>query len=95
MGEQYPEEACVEGVEGSCYSLVVDRLEASWVVGTKKAEVEGLEEVQQAAGTHGGGMAELGVRSLEAWERRMDLLSSSWTADFGSLLQTCRSCWWT
>lgn len=85
----------MEEVEDSCCSLVVDKSAASWVVGTKRAEVEGLEEELQAAGTHGGDMAVSEVRSLEAWGRRMDLQSSSWTADFGSLLQTCRSCWWT
>lgn len=85
----------MEGVEDSCCTLVVDRSAASWVAGMKRVEVEGLEEVQQVAGTHGGGMVELGVHSLGAWVHRLDLLSSSWTAGFGSPLQTCRSCWWT
>lgn len=58
MGGRYLEEACVEGVEDSCYNLVVDRSAAGWVVGTKRVEVEGLEEALQVAGTHGGDMAE-------------------------------------
>lgn len=88
--------ACVGAVaEGSCCSLVEDRLAASWVAGMWKEEAEGLEEVPLAADRRGGDMAELGVRSWAAWERRRDLQSSSWTAGSGSLRQTYRSCWWT
>lgn len=82
-------------MEGSCCSLVADTLVASWVVGSWKEEVEGLEVVLQAVGRRGGDMAVLGVRSWAAWGRRRDLLSSSLTAGSGSLLRTCRSCWWT
>lgn len=88
--------ACVGAVvEGSCCSPVADSLAASWVAGNLKEEVEGQEEVLQAADKHGGDMVVLEARSWAAWEHRRDLLSSSSTAGSGSLRQTCRSCLWT
>lgn len=86
--------ACVEVVEGSCYSLVADRPGASWVVGIAK-EVEGLEVELWVVGRRGDGMAVLVVRSWVASGRRRDLQSSSSTAGSGSPHRTCRSWWWT
>lgn len=89
--------ACVEvAAEGSCCSLVADRLAPSWVAGSWKEEEEGGPEVVlQAVDRREGDMAVLGARSSAASGRRRDLPSSSWTAGSGSLLQTCRSWWWT
>lgn len=95
MGARDPV-ACVEAAaEGSCCSPVVDRLGASWVEGRWREEVEGLEEALQAADRRAGDTAGWVERSWAAWGRRRDPLSSSWTAGSGSLLQTCRSWWWT
>lgn len=88
--------ACVEAVvEGSCCSPAVDRLGASWVAGRWKEEGVGPEVVLQVADRRGDDTAVLGGRSWVAWARRRGLPSSSWTAGSGSLLQTCRSWWWT
>lgn len=88
--------ACVGAVvEGSYCSPVADTLGASWVAGSSKEEAEGLEVVLQGADRRGGDTVGLGVRSWAAWAHRRDLLSSSSTAGSGSLLRTCRSCWWT
>lgn len=85
--------ACVAAAEGSCCSLVVDMLAASWVADSWREEVEGLEAVLQAEDTRDTAVS--GVRSWVAWGRRRDLLSSSSTAGSGSLHQTCKSWWWT
>lgn len=86
--------ACAGGAgEDSCCSPVVDMSVVSSAVGMWREEVAGLEGVLQAAGRRG--MVGWGARSLEAWGRKRELLSSSWTAGSGSPLRTCRSWWWT
>lgn len=59
--------ACVGAVvEGSCCSQAADTLAASWVGGSWKEEVEGLEVGLQAVDRHGGDKAVLGARSWAA-----------------------------
>lgn len=60
-----------------------------------RGEGEGLEVVLLGVDRRGGDKAVLAVRSWVEWVHRWDLPSSSWTAGSGSLLQTCRSSWWT
>lgn len=87
--------ACGEVEEGSCCSPAEGTSGVNWEVGRwMEGEVD-PEAVLRPADRRGDDTAGSAAGSWAAWGCRVELLSSSWTAGFGSPRPTCRSWWWT
>lgn len=87
--------ACAEVEEGSCCIPVEGKSGADWEVGKWMEGGADQEAVLWRADRRGDDTAGSAAGSWAAWGCRAELLSSSWTAGFGSPRPTCRSWWWT